>query len=237
MRTTLSLVLLLLLISACEFSGKRIKGNGRIATEEKNVGSFTGISTSGSIDIIVTDGPTNSLKIEADENLIEYLVVENRNGTVKVYTKEGINLNPVRHIKVYATAPSFSNLDVSGSAKIQSNGKIKGENLHSEVSGSGDIILDVDTPTMEADIAGSGSARISGTTKNFSASVSGSGEIRCFDLLSENTEIDIAGSGDAEVYASKTLDVDVSGAGNVKYRGNPSVKQSIAGAGSVRKAD
>jgi hypothetical protein len=214
-----------------------MKGNGNKTSQEKNIGNFTGVSASGSMDIIVTDGQTHSLRIETDENLIDYLVVKNDNGVVHVYTKDGYNLNPKTGIKVYATAPSFSRLEVSGSGKIKSNGKIKSDGLRTEVSGSGDIILDIDTPTIEANIAGSGSATLSGATRDFSASVSGSGDIKCYNLLSEHTEIDIAGSGNAEVYASKSLDVDVSGAGDVRYKGNPSVKQNIAGAGSVRKMD
>ncbi len=238
MRPALYYFLAFFLLSSCHFTnGKRIKGNGNIATQEREIGDFTGVSASGSIDIIVMDGPQHSLKVETDENLMDYLVVKNNNGIVKIYTKEGYNLKPEKGIKVYATAPSFSRLNVSGSGKIKSNGKIKSEGLHTEVSGSGDIILEIDAPEIDAEITGSGSATLSGTTRDFSASVSGSGDIRCFNLMTENTEIDIAGSGNAEVYASKRLDVDVAGAGNVRYKGNPSIKQNIAGAGSVRKAE
>jgi hypothetical protein len=55
------------------------------------------------------------------------------------------------------------------------------------------------------------------------------------DLLSENTKVTIAGSGDVEIFASKQLDVNISGAGDVKYKGNPSVNKSVAGAGDIRK--
>ncbi len=238
MRLAIYCILSFLIFSSCGYTnGKRIEGNGNISTQERNTGNFTGVSASGSIDIIVMDGPAHSLKIETDENLMDYVEVKNNNGSIEVYTKEGYNLKPEKGIKVYATAPAFSRLEVSGSGKIKSNGKIKSEGLHTEVSGSGDIILDIDAPEIDAEIAGSGSATLSGTTRDFSASVSGSGDIRCFNLLSENTEIDIAGSGNAEVYASKSLDVDVAGAGNVRYKGNPSIKQNIAGAGSVRKAE
>jgi len=238
MRQATFFVVAIFFLSSCLYTrDKRIKGNGNISIQEKNIGDFKGISTSGNIDIEVTDGPDHTLKIETDENLMDYLVVKNENGIIKVYTKQGYDLNPKKSIKVYATAPSFSRLDVSGSAKITSNGKIKSDGLHTAVSGSGDIILEVDSPKIEAEIAGSGSAKLSGATRDFSASVSGSGDIRCYDLLTENTEIDIAGSGNAEVFASKTLDVDVAGAGNVHYKGNPSIKQNIAGAGSVKKVD
>lgn len=218
--------------------GKRVNGDGVKSSQDRQVGSFTGVAASGNIDIIVTSGAANDLKIEADQNLLEYIETSNEDGVVEVHTKKGFNLHPKSGIKVYATAPSFSHIDVSGSGTIKSNGKIVSTNsLHTSVSGSGDITLDIDAPKIETNISGSGSASLKGSTKDFSAQVSGSGDIRCFDLLSEHTLVGIAGSGDVEVYASKTLDVDIAGAGDVRYKGNPTVKQSTAGSGSVKKID
>jgi hypothetical protein len=237
-----AIVLVLLIgsgFTSCSYmGGKRVNGNGQTAFKEYNLGSFSGVAASGSIEIIVTTASSHALKIETDENLLQYLEVENDNGLVEVHTKEGYSLHPKSKIKVYASAPTFDKLEVSGSGKITSTSKIIANNkLHTEVSGSGDIKLDVDAPAIETEISGSGSATISGNTKDFSASVSGSGDIRCFNLLTENTEIDIAGSGDAEVYASKTLDVDIAGGGDVKYKGGATVKQSVAGSGKISKVD
>jgi hypothetical protein len=225
-------------ISSCDFwDGERVKGNGVSANQQRQVGNFDGISVMGGMDIIVSSGQ-NSLKIEADQNLLEYIETRNNGGTIEVYTKEGYNLDPRSGIKIYATAPSFDELHVSGSGKISSQGKITGSSvLHTEISGSGDILMEADAPKIETEISGSGSSSIKGTTKDFSVRISGSGNVHCFDLLSENTEIDIAGSGNAEVYASKSLDVDIAGAGDVRYKGNPSIKQNTSGSGDIRKVD
>ena len=232
-------ILLLLSLAACDHvGGKRIEGNGVSGMQEREVGDFTGISTMGNIEIVVNSGPSNILKIEADQNLLGYIETRTNGDVVEVYTKDGFQLRSKKHIRVYATAPNFTRLKVAGSGDIRSQGKvISNEELHTEVSGSGNILLDVDAPVVDTEIAGSGSVSLSGATRNFSAQVSGSGEIKAFGLMSENTEVDIAGSGDVEVYASKTLDIEIAGAGDVRYKGNPAVKQNIAGAGNIRKAE
>ena len=218
--------------------GKRIHGNGVSSSQQRSVGDFNSLNAMGSMDVIVSQAAAPSIRIEADQNLLEYIETRNNGGTIEIYTREGYNLDPKTGIKVYATAPDFNNIDVSGSGKIQSTGKITSNSrLSAQVSGSGDIILDADAPRIETKISGSGSSTIRGTTKDFSARISGSGDVHCFDLLSENTEIDIAGSGNAEVYASKTLDVDIAGAGDVRYKGNPTVKQNTAGSGDIRKVN
>ena len=237
--TALSIIVVAVCLSSCHYiGGKRINGNGVSSSQERSLGSFDGIVVRGGMDIIVSQSPTSSFKIEADQNLLEYIETRNNGGTIEIFTREGYDLDPKSGIKVYAAAPNFTELEVSGSGKINSTGKItSASELNTGVSGSGDILLEVDAPRIKTHISGSGSSSIKGTTKDFSANITGSGDIRCYDLLTENTEIDISGSGNAEVYASKSLDVDIAGAGDVRYKGNPSVKQNIAGSGGVRKIE
>ena len=224
--------------TSCRFAGgKRINGNGRVETVSKSVGSFSGVNVEGGIDVILVTG-NNNLKIEADENLMEYIMVKNDDGTVKVYSKDGYDLNSTSGIKVYATAPSFKNAEISGSGNIISQSLIKGtDDLHIDIKGSGDVRLEVDMPKIFAEIKGSGSVKLEGRTQNFDVEIKGSGDIICFNLLSENTSVDIAGSGNAEVFASKKLNVDIKGAGDVKYKGTASVTQHIMGSGNVNKVD
>jgi hypothetical protein len=192
----------------------------------------------GSMNIVLSQAPSATIKIEADQNLLDYIETRNSGGRVEIYTREGYNLDPKSGITVYASAPDFKEISVSGSGKIKSTGKITGSSeLSADVSGSGDILLEVDAPKISTQISGSGSTTIKGTTKDFSADINGSGDVRCFDLLSENTELDISGSGNAQVYASKTLDVEISGGGDVQYKGSPAVKQNISGSGKVRKVE
>lgn len=230
-------ILILVFISCTYMGGKRVRGNGEKASQERRMGDFSGVSVKGGIDVIVAHGTATSFKIEADRNLLDYIETHNNGGVVEVYTKRGYNLRPVSGIKVYATAPSFSSIEVAGSGDITSQAKINSTNkLKLAIRGNGDIKLDVDAPNVEADISGSGTVSLSGRTQNFDADIKGSGDVRSFNLLSENTSVDIAGSGSAEVFASKQLDVEIKGAGDVKYKGTASVSQNIMGSGSVKQA-
>jgi hypothetical protein len=137
------------------------------------------------------------------------------------------------------TSPAYSRLDVSGACNIYSENKLSGSQpLELEVSGAGDIKVNVDAPKVTAGISGSGSVEMSGETRDFEIRLSGAGKARCYDMKSENTKVDISGAGSAEVYASVHLDAEVSGAGSVRYKGNAAnVNQQVSGAGSVKKAE
>lgn len=241
MKPTAFLLSVIFIVSfgSCRFvGGKRVEGNGNRATVSRSVGEFDGVEVRGGIDVVVTNGAEHTLKIEADQNLMDYIEVNNNGGTIEVSSRDGYNLRSDGGIKVYATAPAFEHISVAGSGDIRSTGTVKGgSKLELQIRGSGDIQLAVDAPAVEAEIAGSGSARLQGTTRSLGVDINGAGDVKAFELLSETANIDIAGSGNAEVFASKQLQVEIKGAGDVAYKGSATVNQKIMGAGNVRKVN
>jgi hypothetical protein len=237
MKHTLTAALIALIAASCQYmGGQRIAGDGHIITESKNVGSFKGIHVAGSMNVHVAQQSAQAVKIEGDQNLMPYIDVYVENGTLVVREKDGVNLSPSKDLTVYVSAPSFSDIDVSGAGNIISDTPISGtEPLALHVSGSGDINMQVNVPKVETHISGSGNVVLKGKASDFSVEMSGSGSVKCFDLATDNTKLDMSGSSDAEVTANKSLDIDVSGSGDVRYRGNASVNQRISGSGSVKK--
>lgn len=237
MRTLLLALATIILFSSCTiFGGKRVNGNGKIVTEEIKANDFSSIDVSGAVNVHIRQDSTPSVRLETDENLLEYLDVEVRGGTLVIKTKRGYNLRPSKEIIVYATASSFKDIDASGACQIISDNLISGnEELRIEASGATSINLQVTLPKLTTDVSGSGEVVLKGMAKEFFGSISGAGSIRGFDLITDNTELDLSGAADAQVTANEKLDVNVSGSGDVQYRGNASVNQRISGAGSVKK--
>jgi hypothetical protein len=236
---------LLLLLSVAVFSGscrfvggERVRGNGNLKTEDRTQSGFKGVESYGSFDLFVSSGATASVKIEAEENILPYIETYMDGDILKIDTKDGYWLKPQRSIKVFVTAPDYRRIKSYGSGNITGENKITGTGkLDLGVTGSADIKMEVDAPAIDADISGSGNIHLNGTTKSFHSTVSGSGDVRAYDLMSEETKVRIAGSGNADVYASVSLDVNVAGSGDVRYRGNGKVNSNIAGSGNVKKVD
>lgn len=232
----LFLLVTIISFSSCTLFGERVSGNGKVITEDRQVGAFEDIRVSGGIDVQIKQEPSHRVTISTDENLMPLLEVYVSNNILHIREKKGYNLKPSNELIVYISAPGFNEIDISGSSDLSSTNRISVNNpVAISISGSAHIDMEIDAPSISTDVSGSGTVKLRGRSKDTKISLSGSGDIRCFELASENVELDVSGSADAEVSASSTLDISVSGAGTVNYRGNPSVKQSISGAGSVKK--
>lgn len=235
-----SIVLAFVLFTVCScryFGGERISGDGHVVTRQRSADGFNRVDVSGGIKVHVRQEATTSVKVEADQNLMEYIDVYNNGNTLVIKEREGYHLNPSKDIIVYVAAPVFKDIEVSGACDIIGDNTISGnEELRMHVSGAGDIIMQVALPKVSAEISGSGSIDLKGQATDFSAHVSGSGDVKCFDLVTDNTTLDLSGASEVEVTVNKQLDIDASGASNVQYKGNANVRQQISGAGSVKKA-
>jgi hypothetical protein len=236
----LSVLLLssLLVLSSCHFiGGERVTGNGKITSRQKSVGSFKSVEASGQVIVHVRQDASNGVKIETDENLFDYIETYVDGGTLVIRTKRGYNLDPSKEIIAYVSAPEFRNLEVSGQSDIIGDSPLAGkDDLSMHISGQGEITLDVNYPAVSAHLSGQGTINLKGQANDFRADISGQGDVKCFELMTDHTSLDISGSSDVEIMVNKTLDVDASGSSTIKYKGNGQIgKQSTSGSSSIEK--
>lgn len=217
---------------------KTIHGNGNPGSEQRNANGSDKIKSYGSFDVIIVQGSTSSVKVEADENLLPYIITENKDGALVIRAKEHYNLSSDNKIKVTVTTDKLKEVEVAGSGNVTGEGKFIGsDHLKISIAGTGNVTLEVNTPDIDSHIAGTGNITLSGETKDSKIDIAGMGDYDAEKLLSENVEIQVAGSGNAKVHAENNLDIDIAGSGNVDYTGSPNIKQNIAGSGKIRKRD
>jgi len=235
----LFLVGALTLFSCRYIGGKRVRGNGNVVTQNRSLVGFQGIESLGSFDVTIIPSATSSVKVEADENLQQYIETEVENNKLQIRTRKGYNLRPRGDINIEVYAPLINLIETKGSGSVTGKGLIETQNSDVElkVAGSGNIDVEMNAARIDGEIAGSGNLNIKGTAKQFDGDVMGSGNIRAGNLKTEDSKIEIAGSGNVEVFANNRLDVRVMGSGEVRHRGSAQVSTKIMGSGSVVKVD
>lgn len=212
-------------------------GSGNIISEKRQVASFSGISVGGSFDVEVKTGTAQSVEVEADDNIIKYIETTVSGNVLKIRLSGMHSFNNV-HLKVLITTPGLESIKASASADVKVQDVLKGEGKISfEATSSAEIEAEVDVPEVVANASSSATLTITGKTKSYKAMVSSSADIKSFELLSENTEVDASSSGTAEVHASVHLNAHASSSASVDYRGGATVEKTENSSGTVEKKD
>lgn len=222
-------------------NAQKIKGNGNIVTIERSTDDYDAIAVSGWFNVILVDGQEGKLSIEGEENLLEYIKTEVKEGKLVIKVKKGYNLQPSSWKKdggIYVTVPveSVNEVTLSGSGDIVGKKTISTSEFSTNMSGSGDITLDVESKTVSASMSGSGDINLSGTTEVFDVQISGSGDIEAYDLIADTVDASISGSADIKVTANKMLKARVSGSGDIHYRGDATkLDTKSSGSGDITR--
>jgi hypothetical protein len=212
--------------------GTGVKGQGPKVTKTLELADFNGLALTISGDVFLRQGNSQSVKVEAQQNILDLISTEVKDGVWKI--KFDKNVGNHEGVKIWVTVPHLTQATVSGS------GSIKGENTFSglgdlrlAISGSGNISLNSNSNSLDVAISGSGDMNLAGNTGKCGIAISGSGDISAFDLEMASCSVRISGSGDASVNVKDNLEVAIAGSGDVYYKGDAKVKSKISGSGDV----
>ncbi len=236
MRTPHALLAIALLSFIPAAKADCVKGVGEVVRKPLNVDAFHGIRVEGSMDVVLTQGATQAVEIEAQENLIALLETKVSNGVWEITTNDGYTTN--KNFIVHITVPVIDEVTVDGSGDVTSNGTFSSDEMDLAVAGSGNITLTFDSKKVDVDIAGSGDMVLSGTCERLKVGIAGSGDVDARKLKSADAVVDIAGSGDVVLEANQSLEASIAGSGDVSYHGSPArISRNVMGSGEVRSLE
>jgi hypothetical protein len=200
-------------VAGCHLPG--VRGNGRIKTEERQVGAFANLDAGGSFEIEWESG-SPALRITTDENLLPYIENNVSDDTLRLRTRD--HIWPTHGIKVVISSPTRTGGRIRGAVKL--------------------TVKQLSGPTFALESKGAAEVTLTGNVDRLLVDMTGASQLAADGLQAKTAEISTTGAGDAEVAVTDTLNVVITGAGKLTYSGNPpTIKKQITGAGSVRHKD
>ncbi len=191
---------------------KGIEGSGDLETREFDLDDFDAIDLGGAFSVDISFGDYQKIEITIDDNLWDNLEAEVSGGTLEIGWDK--NCDPDDDCEIVIVMKKLDRFEVHGAVDAEIHG-FDGDGFEFSVSGAAE--LEIDGQVDDLDIA-----------------VSGAGDIEARDLKAKHVKVRISGAGNAEIYASESLDARISGAGNLDYWGSPDKKKtSVSGVGSI----
>jgi len=223
------------LMTACvlPIQNTRIQGSGKLASEIREVSRFNKVVLSGLGDLEIKVGDTESLIVEADDNVINHIESYVSGSTLHIGFERFFNIIPSGGISYTLTVKDLNSIEVSGYGDVYV-ASLNTDSLDVEVSGGGRIVInDLTAGSLIVNLSGAGDFDLSGIVDRQKVNLSGAGSYNASDLQSSEAEIDISGAGSAQMWVTTALDVNLSGVGSLQYYGNADVTQNISGIGKI----
>lgn len=217
---------------------KEIEGNGNMTTQTRDVSNYDHVALTGSMNVELVAGKEGKIRVEAEENLQEYILTTVDGDKLQISVEKGYSLNPTRNNSIRITVPfqTLNAVTLTGSGDINSRDEIKAENFEIKMTGSGDITLALTAKNVRTGMTGSGDITLRGSARDFDCKITGSGDISAFDFRCEKVNATVTGSGDIQVYASEEITATIPGSGDIEYRGNPKKENfKTMGSGDITK--
>lgn len=192
--------------------GRSVQGSGVPASEVRNVTGFKGVDVGGVFELEIIAGKDFEVKIEADDNLLQYIKTEVDGGVLKIASTERIRSHDPLRVRV--SAPTIESLEASGVCEVSLTG-VKNNELSIGTSGASKVTMSGETSSLSVDVSGASS--VDGET-----------------LRAENARVEASGASKVSVFVTGRLVTDASGASKIGYSGSPgSVEKNTSGASKV----
>lgn len=239
-------------------SDARITGSGNIITRSVNIADFSRIETSRAVHLVVEKRSGREAIIEADDNIMPYVIVEVDGGCLNVGIDDDIK--SLNNVTVKVTVPSDGNISAisaSSASRVTVETEIKSPKLMLDASSAANINItksDVGTCSIDA----SSAANVEGAIKadNCVIDMSSASDVnvallavKCdvtatsaasATLSGEAGDIEITVSSAAKVDAmdlnARNADVSASSGGSIKVTCMKSIDASASSGGSVKYA-
>jgi hypothetical protein len=232
---TLTLAVLAFLIGGvanAQFWGE--KGNGNVKTEKREVGSFSAISASSGLDVYLRQGDKESVRVEADENLMEHIITKVK-GNDLILKVDG-NIRRATKMNIYVTLVDINELRISSGSDVETNGMIKVSDLEISVSSGADAKLELDGQNISCSVSSGADANLSGKADFFYGKASSGSDLRAKALTAIACKAKASSGGDVSVWAEESIEASASSGGDVSYYGGPEkVNVSSSSGGDVNR--
>jgi hypothetical protein len=172
-----------------------IQGSGRVIAEQRPVSNFDRVYLTSFGDLFITQGEQESLTVEADDNLMQYITTDVENSTLILN-----NPVPSGSVEFHLSVKEITELGATGIGNISWT-SLNTDHLELVLSGVGNIGgWSLDTDRLDIFIDGAGDIEINSLTADMLVIHNdGAGEIDIGSLTAEELVAHLNGAGDVHL--------------------------------------
>lgn len=210
-------------------------GNGNVVKQERSVGSFYSISASSAINVYLFQSDEEKVIVEADDNLLDIIVTEVRNGCLKCTVKG--QMRNAKKLNVYVSFKNLEEVSASSASGIYSETVIKASNFEINASSASHVKLELDVKNLDAEASSASDIVLVGTCTHFEAESSSASGIDGRKLVAISADLSASSAGNIHIDVRESLEASASSGAYIGYSGKPSHKDVRNSSGGTVSAE
>ncbi len=214
------LTFLLLSLTTLWSCQNNLNGEGTIQEKEITLSQpIEKITFEGNFDLILIQEPGNKVIIEAQENLLDNFVINQKEEDLTI-TEEN-NAKTEEIYKVYLYSEALKEVEIDGNASFDVAGELRKDEFKIEVYGNSRAMAQVFIDQLEINLQANSSVSLNGNCSDLEANIGDNGKMISPDLVVTHADIALVGNAQANFQIIKELDGKSSGNSVLEYKGNP----------------
>jgi Putative auto-transporter adhesin, head GIN domain len=189
----------------------RVTGEGPIRSERRQAGAFSRIEVSTGIGVTVRMGPTRSLEVRAQENIVPIIATNVEGDALRIRSTRSYSAS--EGVEVTVVTPMIAGISMSGG----SQGRIEG----------------LETERLDIDLDGGARLTVKGVASSVALDASGGSSAELANLSATTITLEVSGGSTATVQASNEVSGSASGESRVTVLGDPAVRVEVSSGAHV----
>jgi hypothetical protein len=199
--------------------------------EVREVRDFQEVALEGVGTLVIEQGETESLTIEAEPKVLQRIETEVRDGRLTIRPDRSFKTR--EQITYFLSVRQLTHIELAGAGRVEA-AQLTADQLRINGNGAGAVVIDSLTAnTLDVTASGNVQAELAGTVDSQTVVVSDAARYAAADLQSRIASVTASGAAWVTVNVTESLDAHVSGAARVEYIGDPAVTEDISAAGSL----
>jgi len=206
-----------------------VTDNGR--GEVRDVRDFQEVALEGVGTLVIAQGDTESLTIDAEPKVLRRIETEVVNGKLTIRPDRSFKTR--EPITYSLTVKQLTGIELAGAGRVEA-AQLSADQFRIAANGAGAVAIDnLTANTLDVTAAGNVQAELAGTVDSQTVVIRDAAKYAAANLGSRLASVTASGAAQIAVNVSESLDAHVSGAAHVEYIGDPDVTEDVSGAGSL----
>ncbi len=233
------ITLVTFILSSCSIDTIRVTNNDVVTYRTVNITDYNAFEIANDFNAYITFSDTEeSIKIEANDNLHDYIIATKEDNKLKVRLRNNVNIKGKETLNVYITTKSITDFSAVADSKIILENALIEDNVKINVTADSFFSGEVHVDYLDLKLSADAKADLYGNVGILNANLSADANLTDYDLHVENLKMKMAADCDANITVTNTIDIEATADCTLRYKGDAVIiYQKLTADSKIKKMD